>query len=168
MYYQQQLELDTALTEAQRLRRWEERLAWEQLDEAERALRYDELAASGALGALGLAGGFWGRRFGHMDHDLSYLRSVPLQRGVFGGPYRHSFARNPVLSQRYSPYLRRHRFRAYQQPIQPQSMPYRSQRLSSPAMAGLGLREQELMNRLRIAELRGTVFSFTRMEFEVD
>ncbi|GAA6013876.1 hypothetical protein JCM8202_000845 [Rhodotorula sphaerocarpa] len=161
-YYQQQLELDTALSEAQRLRRWEERLAWEELDEEARALRYHELAASGALGALGLAGGFWGRRFGGMDHDLSYLRSVPIARGLFGSPYRSSFARYPTLARRYSPYFSRHRLRAFQHPIGSHTFgnPYESQRISSIAGGvGLGLREQELRNRLRIAELRASLTS---------
>lgn len=94
-HYQQQLELDEALTEADRLQRWERRLAWEQLGEEERALRYRELAARNALGALGLGGGFWGRRFGGLDLDLSYLRSVPIRRGLFETPYRSRFTRYP-------------------------------------------------------------------------
>ena len=81
-HYQQQLELDEVWTEADRLQRWERRLAWEQLGEEERPLRYRELAARNALGALGLGGGFWGRRFGGLDLDLSYLRSVPIRRGL--------------------------------------------------------------------------------------
>ena len=101
-HYQQQLELDEALTEADRLQRWERRLAWEQLGEEERALRYRELAARNALGALGLGGGFWGRRFGGLDLDLSYLRSVPIRRGLFETPYRSMFTRYPGSRSRVS------------------------------------------------------------------
>lgn len=87
--------MDEALTEAERLQRWERRLAWEQLGEEERALRYRDLAARNALGALGLGGGFWGRRFGGLDLDFSYLRSVPIRRGLFETPYRARFTRYP-------------------------------------------------------------------------
>ncbi|GAA5976680.1 hypothetical protein JCM10908_005593 [Rhodotorula pacifica] len=157
-YFQQQLEMDRALTESQRLRRWENRLAWEQLDEEQRALRYRELAARNALGAIGLAGGFWGRRFGGMELDLSYLRSVPVQRGLFGASYRSAFARYPRLARRYSPYFSRRRLRAYDS-IYPHSHQHRydTPPISSLAGSGLGLRESELRNRLRIAELRASL-----------
>jgi hypothetical protein len=36
------------------------------------SVRYRDLAARNALGALGLGGGFWGRRFGGLDLDFSF------------------------------------------------------------------------------------------------
>lgn len=94
-HFQRSLELDYALDESERLRRWEERLAWEQLDEAERALRYSEYASTGALATLGLAEGWWGRRYGGANFDLSYLRDVPVSRGLFAPTYRSAFSRYP-------------------------------------------------------------------------
>ncbi|GEM07074.1 hypothetical protein Rt10032_c02g1091 [Rhodotorula toruloides] len=143
MYFQRQLDLDNALSESERLHRWEERLSWEQLSEEERALRYRELAATGSLGLLGLSRGFWGRRFGGRDLDLSYLRNVPLER---------------ALARRYSPYFSRSRFRGFGEPINP--MPgasYRSTRLSYGNGVGLSLREQELRSRLGVAEMRASL-----------
>jgi hypothetical protein len=166
------------LTEAERLQRWERRLAWEQLGEEERALRYRELAARNALGALGLGGGFWGRRFGGLDLDLTYLRSVPIRRGLFETPYRSRFSRYPRsfhdiarvssicermlspnlsrfradLARRYSPHFTRRGPRAFDPVL---SVPTQYLRSSPPLSEGSGLHEQELRNRLRIAELRG-------------
>lgn len=57
MHYQRQLEFDTALNEEERLRRWEDRLRWESLDEAERSLRYRSMEPY-HLSSLGLAGEF--------------------------------------------------------------------------------------------------------------
>ncbi|GAA5998711.1 uncharacterized protein JCM10292_007177 [Rhodotorula paludigena] len=169
MYFQRQLELDHALDESERLRRWEERLAWEQLNDEERALRYSELAAAGSLGMLGLAGGWWGRRYGGGSFDLSYLREVPLSRGLFGSPYRSAFTRHQGLARRYSPYFSRSRLRAFGgptglplggagMPIAPRpGASYHSRRLSLQNGAGLSLREQELRSRLRVAEMRASL-----------
>ncbi|GAA5921384.1 hypothetical protein JCM3775_003020 [Rhodotorula graminis] len=169
MHFQHQLELDYALDESERLRRWEERLAWEQLSDAERGLRYSEYASMGALGTLGLASGWWGRRYGGVSHDLSYLRQVPVQRGLFAPQYRSSFSRFPSLARQYSPYFSPQRLRAFGgaagsrmalggvggMPINPRSSaPYHSQRLSLSSGPGLSLREQELRSRLRVAEMR--------------
>lgn len=54
-HYQRQLEMDTALNEQERLRRWEERLRWEELDEAERSMRYRSMDPY-SLSSLGLSG----------------------------------------------------------------------------------------------------------------
>ncbi|BGP06406.1 hypothetical protein JCM10049v2_002228 [Rhodotorula toruloides] len=158
-YFQRQLDLDNALSESERLHRWEERLAWEELNEEERALRYRELAAAGSLGVLGLSSGFWGRRFGGRDLDLSYLRNVPLERGLFAPSYRSSFTRFPTLARRYSPYFSRNRFRGFAgPPINPlPSASYRSTRLSYGNGTGLSLREQDLRSRLRVAEMRASL-----------
>ncbi|GAA5901287.1 hypothetical protein JCM8208_002326 [Rhodotorula glutinis] len=172
MHFQHQLDHDYALDESERLRRWEERLAWEQLDDAERSLRYSEYASMGALGSLGLASGWWGRTYGGAAHDLSYLRQVPMQRGLFAPQYRSSFSRFPSLARRYSPYFSPQRLRAFGggggggrtalvgggMPINPRlSAPYHSQRLSLSSGAGLSLREQELRSRLRVAEMRASL-----------
>ncbi|KPV76615.1 uncharacterized protein RHOBADRAFT_42959 [Rhodotorula graminis WP1] len=172
MHFQHQLELDYALDESERLRRWEERLAWEQLSDAERGLRYSEYASMGALGTLGLASGWWGRRYGGVSHDLSYLRQVPVQRGLFAPQYRSSFSRFPSLARQYSPYFSPQRLRAFGgaagsrmalggvggMPINPRSSaPYHSQRLSLSSGPGLSLREQELRSRLRVAEMRASL-----------
>lgn len=55
MHYQRQLEMDRALSEQERLARWEERLRWEELDDAERQLRYRQMDAL-SLQRLGLSG----------------------------------------------------------------------------------------------------------------
>ncbi|BGP38335.1 hypothetical protein JCM10449v2_002266 [Rhodotorula kratochvilovae] len=166
MHYQHELDLDHALDESERLRRWEERLAWEQLDDDSRAMRYNELAAAGALGTLGLAGGWWGRRYGGGSYDLSYLRDVPLSRGLFAPTYRSAFTRYPTLARRYSPYFSPQRLRAFGgagaagMPINPRpGAPYQSRRLSRAGGAGLSLREQELRSRLRVADMRASLTS---------
>ncbi|GAA5954498.1 hypothetical protein JCM21900_005968 [Sporobolomyces salmonicolor] len=158
--YQRHLELDRELDEDERLKRWEERLRWEELDEEERAVRYRELDPY-RRSVLGLSDGFWGRRFGgRTDLDLSYLRQVPLQRGLFAPQYRSSFVRHPNLGRRYQPYFSRARLRAFARPppmINPRpSAAYTSRPLS---MSGgpLSLREQELRSRLRMAEVRASL-----------
>ncbi|GAA5976740.1 hypothetical protein JCM11641_005679 [Rhodosporidiobolus odoratus] len=161
MYFQRQLDLDTALSEQERLARWEERLAWEQLDEEQRLHRYREFDPY-TLNNLGISGGFWGRRFGgRNDLDLSYLRQVPMSRGLFSAPYREKFVRHQNLGRRYSPYFSRQRLRAFggsSMPVRPQSMaPYGSRRLSMGAGTGMSLRERELMGRLRVAEMRASL-----------
>ncbi|GAA6049038.1 hypothetical protein JCM3770_005451 [Rhodotorula araucariae] len=159
-----QLDLDQALDEAERLRRWEERLAWEELGAEARALRYREFAASGALGTLGLAGGWWGRKYGGWSYDLSYLREVPVSRGLFAPMYQSAFSRHPTLARRYSPYFSPQRLRAFggiaSMPIQPHlAAPYHSHRLSLADGTGLSIREQELRSRLRLAEVRASLTS---------
>ncbi|GAA5859334.1 hypothetical protein JCM8547_001989 [Rhodosporidiobolus lusitaniae] len=164
-YYQRQLDADRALSESERLARWESRLAWEQLSDSDRALRYAELDPY-TLSTLGLSGGFWGRRFGGRgDLDLSYLREVPVRRGLFRGPYRESFVRYPTLANRYSPYFSRQRFRGLSSastgvPIPPRpTAAYGSGRISAGQGRGMSLRERELMGRLRMAETRASLTS---------
>ncbi|GAA6027843.1 hypothetical protein JCM8097_001743 [Rhodosporidiobolus ruineniae] len=174
MHFQSHLALDTALSEQERLARWEARLAWEELDDAARHARYHELLRSDpyALENLGLAGGWWGRRFGGRDVDLGYLRQVPLRRGIFAGPYRERFVRHPTLGRRYTPYLSPTRLRGLSLPpgsfprtfggaavpVPPRpAAPYTSQRLSATAGMGVSLRERELLGRLRAAEMRASL-----------
>ncbi|BGP14272.1 hypothetical protein JCM10213_005836 [Rhodosporidiobolus nylandii] len=165
MYFQRQLDLDTALDEAERLRRWDSRLAWEALSEEERLRAYRTFDPY-HLRTLGLSGGFWGRRFGGRELDLSYLREVPLSRGLFGEGYRERFVRHPTLGRRYSPYFSRSRLGRglglglglSGVPVQPRpAAPYGSQRLSAGLGTGMSLRERELMGRLRVAEMRASL-----------
>lgn len=106
MYYQQQLQLDRALSEEERLARWEERLRWEELDDTERRMRYAQMAELDRR-RLGVAGGWYGRRFGGRNDDLGYLRNVRLQRGLFAGPYRGIFSRHRGLHNRFASYYSR-------------------------------------------------------------
>ncbi|GAA6021334.1 hypothetical protein JCM10207_002701 [Rhodosporidiobolus poonsookiae] len=166
-HYQHQLDLDTALSTEERLARWESRLAWEELDDAARAARYRELLRSDpyTLRSLGLYDGFWGRRFGGREVDLSYLREVPLGRGLFAAPYRERFVRHPTLGRRYSPYFSRSRLRAFagpgvDRPIQPYpAAPYASRRIGTDG--AMSLRARELVGRLRVAEMRAGLTSLS-------
>ncbi|GAA5838421.1 hypothetical protein JCM11251_004932 [Rhodosporidiobolus azoricus] len=167
MWFQRQLDLDTALSESERLHRWEERLAWEALDDSARAMRYREWMSSDPyrLTNLGLSGGWWGRRFGGVDVDLGYLREVPVRRGLFAPGYRERFTRYPTLGRRYSPLISRSRLRGFSglapsanMPIQPHpATTYGSQRISTMAGTGTSLRERELLGRLRVAEMRASL-----------
>ncbi|ORY88900.1 hypothetical protein BCR35DRAFT_329787 [Leucosporidium creatinivorum] len=170
LHYQRQLEMDTALNEQERLRRWEERLRWEELDEAERSMRYRSMDPY-ALSSLGLSGGFWGHRLGgRSDLDLGYLRNLNLTRGLFSAPYRSHFVRHANLGRRYMPYFSRSGLRPYAgrggfglggggglgRGMMRQVPP----RFGSRPIAGdgmLSLREQELRTRLRIAETRASL-----------
>lgn len=55
VYYQQQLETNRELDESERMRRWEERLRWEELGEEERRMRYSTMDPY-MLQTLGLSG----------------------------------------------------------------------------------------------------------------
>ncbi|GAA5892948.1 hypothetical protein JCM6882_006902 [Rhodosporidiobolus microsporus] len=168
MWFQHQLDLNHSLSEAERLQRWEQRLAWEALDDSARAMRYRELMASDPymLSNLGLSGGWWGRRFGGVDVDLGYLRDVPMRRGLFAPGYRERFMGHPTLGRRYSPLFSRQRLRGFSS-LAPGAVgpaiaarpaaPYASQRLSAVAGTGMSLRERELLGRLRVAEMRASL-----------
>ncbi|GAA5986240.1 hypothetical protein JCM5350_007596 [Sporobolomyces pararoseus] len=174
LYFQQQLELDQTLDELERLRRWEERLAWEELEEEERLRQY-QFSDEYRLSRLGLSDGFWSRRFGgRQGVDLSHLRSVPIRRGLFSAPYRSTFVRYPNLGRRYQPYFSRSAFQAYHETPQPYDRHYRG---SYPSLAhssasptlldgttSSNLRIQELSNLLRLAELRASSPSLSPFE----
>ncbi|GAA5828892.1 hypothetical protein JCM5353_004013 [Sporobolomyces roseus] len=169
IYYQLQLETDRTLDEAERMRRWEERLAWEELEEGER-MRYYHSSDPYRLSCLGLSDGFWGRRFGNrQDLDLSHLRSIPLRRGLFSSPYRSSFVQYPNLGRRYQPYFSRSSFRAFQPRSSSLSSYHRIDPLqaasysSTPISRGgsMSVRNQELSSRLRMAELRASLTSLS-------
>ncbi|GAA6059317.1 hypothetical protein JCM10212_005897 [Sporobolomyces blumeae] len=182
LWFQRQLELDHTLSEAERLRRWEARLAWEELEEEERLARYRSYDHD-HLSSLGLADGFWARRFGNRhDLDLSHLRTVPIRRGIFDPLYRRSFMSRPGLGRRYQPLFSRsrlvglsssqRRLSSYLPPhgaldtITPTpAAHYRSSLIEKqpgaygPSGAVGNVRTQELMSRLRIAELRASLTS---------
>ncbi|GAA5946453.1 hypothetical protein JCM3765_000250 [Sporobolomyces pararoseus] len=165
LYFQQQLELDHTLDEVERLRRWEERLAWEELEDEERLRQY-QLSDQYRLTRLGLSDGFWSERFGGRQVDLSHLRSVPIRRGLFSAPYRSTFVHYPNLGRRYQPYFSRSALRAYHPAPQsfdrhfPSGYPGPSLGYSPgspsllPGSSSSSLRIQELSNRLRAAEIR--------------
>ncbi|GAA5906141.1 uncharacterized protein JCM6883_005456 [Sporobolomyces salmoneus] len=164
LYFQQQLELDHTLDEIERMRRWEERLEWEELEEEERLRQY-QLSDLNRLSRLGLDNGFWSRRFGGRQVDLSHLRSVPIRRGLFSTPYRSSFVRHPTLGRRYQPYFSRSALRAYRPSrIQPSSSAsygnYPRHDHSAYAIS-TDLRNQDLISRLRIADLRASLASIS-------
>ncbi|KAK4699010.1 hypothetical protein P7C70_g7256, partial [Phenoliferia sp. Uapishka_3] len=172
MYYQRQLEQDRALSEQERLARWEERLRWEEMEDSERRLRYAQMDAR-SLDRLGLQGGWYGRRFGGRQVDLSYLREVPLQRGLFAAPYRATFSRHRGLLGRFSPFYSRNHIHGYGRGVgvggygvPPRigmggGMGYpRGGAVgygSRPLGAGMSLKAQELRTRLRIAETRAAL-----------
>ncbi|KAM0754748.1 hypothetical protein T439DRAFT_352736 [Meredithblackwellia eburnea MCA 4105] len=112
LYYQQQLQLDRALTEQERLARWEERLAWEELDDAQRRARYLSMDPY-SLRRLGLYDGWYGRQLGGRDVDMSYLRGVNLSRGLFSSPYRNVFSRHRGLQGRFASFWSPSRIRGY-------------------------------------------------------
>lgn len=63
--YEEQLRLAADLDETERLRRWRDRLAFEELAESERLRRYQVMAEEERL-RLGLIGSsWWARRYGH-------------------------------------------------------------------------------------------------------
>ncbi|KAI5479057.1 hypothetical protein MNV49_004339 [Pseudohyphozyma bogoriensis] len=155
MYYQNQLESDRLLDESERLRRFEERLAWEQLADSERHSRWATMDALQRQ-RLGLTGGWWARRYENPNLDLSYLRSVPLQRGVFSTPYRNVFSRYRGLHSRFSPYLSRNAIIPYRSG----GVGYRGPAVaygSRPIAAGPSLQNQQLRMRLRMAETRASM-----------
>lgn len=171
MSYSRQLELDQALSDAERQRRFEERLAWEEMEESERARKWRimDLDSRRRLGVHGtihftiqhsdvlfadhfsLTVGWWGSHYG-TPLDLTYLRrSVPLTRGIFSTPFRALFSRHQGLTSRFSPYLSRGAIRGYSADGARFSS-YEPTPLSAP---GLDLRTSELQTRLRLAQTRG-------------
>ncbi|KAL8277814.1 hypothetical protein RQP46_009797 [Phenoliferia psychrophenolica] len=143
MYYQRQLELDQALSEQERLARWEDRLAWEELDDAERRLRYAQMDAR-SLDRLGLRGGWYGQRFGGLNVDLGYLRNVNLGRGLFAAPYRSRFSHHRGLLGRFGEYITPAHIHGYGgRPV--------------VAPVGVGLGARSIPTRLRMAETRASL-----------
>ncbi|KAG0150239.1 hypothetical protein CROQUDRAFT_652661 [Cronartium quercuum f. sp. fusiforme G11] len=74
------LRSDAILSEHERLRRWQERLAWEELNELERANRWRQMSLMRRR-ELGLGhGSYWGSRFGSLplDHTLGYVHPFPI------------------------------------------------------------------------------------------
>jgi len=67
--YEENLRMAADLDEAERLRRWRDRLAFEELVESERLRRYQLMAEEERL-RLGLIGSsWWARRYGHHHHS---------------------------------------------------------------------------------------------------
>ncbi|KAK4058412.1 hypothetical protein OIO90_000570 [Microbotryomycetes sp. JL221] len=165
MYYQRQLELDQAIDEAERLRRWQDRLRWEALDDAQRHLQYQAMDPY-RRSCLGLSSGYWGAHYGGQHGvDLGYLRGLSLARGVFSSPYRSMWSRFPSLSRRYGPHLNRPPIRHHRQFARPRRTTladFRSRSLSNDA--ALSLRDEELRLRLRIAETRASLTSLSPAE----
>ncbi|GAA5840688.1 hypothetical protein JCM3766R1_000510 [Sporobolomyces carnicolor] len=138
--------------------------------EEDARLRQYQLYNTRYLARLGLSDGFWGRRFGGRPVELSYLRSVPLRRGLFSAPYRSRFARHRTIGRRYQPYLSRpSRFAAQSLPprasssYRPYPMP-QALEPRGPSPSSLDFRTRELTGRLRIAELQASLASLSPVE----
>lgn len=100
-HYQRQLEMDTALNEQERLRRWEERLRWEELDEAERSMRYRSMDPY-ALSSLGLSGSF--EPF-VLFRRARHSTSLPHRR-ILGPPSRRKERSRPRIPSQPQPHPR--------------------------------------------------------------
>ncbi|KAM0788395.1 hypothetical protein ACM66B_001533 [Microbotryomycetes sp. NB124-2] len=186
MHYQRQLELDTALHDSERMRRWEERLRLEALNDVERRLRYQTMEPM-LRSRLGLTTGYWSSQYGGWLHgqDLGYLRNLTLRRGLFSTPFRRSWLQYPTLQQRFMPYLSRSTRsppRQYNRPRRASTTGYvaaqsvlpnqqmnfhsqpqfRSRSLSNDS--AYGMREHELQLLLRNAELRASLTSLNPTE----
>ncbi|PLW14004.1 hypothetical protein PCANC_04890 [Puccinia coronata f. sp. avenae] len=80
--YEENLRMTADLDEAERLRRWRDRLAFEELAESERLRRYQLMAEEERL-RLGLIGSsWWARRYGH--HHSHNGRLTPSLGGTGG------------------------------------------------------------------------------------
>ncbi|CAH7668624.1 hypothetical protein PPACK8108_LOCUS3147, partial [Phakopsora pachyrhizi] len=82
LQYEEQLRLAADLDESERLRRWRDRLEFEELAESERTRRYELMAEEERL-RLGLIGSsWWARRYGHRYSPTSV-------HGIGGGWKNH-------------------------------------------------------------------------------
>ncbi|MBW0468814.1 hypothetical protein O181_008529 [Austropuccinia psidii MF-1] len=97
--YEENLRLAADLSEAERLRRWQERLRFEELNEAERIRRYELMAEEERL-RLGLMGSsWWARRYGSGRSHLSgSLNRVGMWKDYYANRLRRWSSKRLPLS----------------------------------------------------------------------
>ncbi|KAI9601684.1 hypothetical protein H4Q26_001517 [Puccinia striiformis f. sp. tritici PST-130] len=89
--YEENLRLAADIDETERLRRWRDRLAFEELAESERLRRYELMAEEERL-RLGLIGSsWWARRYGH--HHSHNGRHTPSLAGGWKNSYGNRLRR---------------------------------------------------------------------------
>ncbi|OAV93235.1 hypothetical protein PTTG_12504 [Puccinia triticina 1-1 BBBD Race 1] len=91
--YEMMLRLDLALDEGERILRWRERLAWEELSLAERRLRWEqmEMMERSRLG-LGM-GSFWGHQLGGLPINSTFGYATP----ILAEQVMSSYGRAPIM-----------------------------------------------------------------------
>lgn len=96
--YEEALRFASDLSEAERLRRWRDRLAFEELAEAERTRRYELMAEEERL-RLGLIGkAWWARRYGSRHHGRHTPTILGGWRDHYGDRLRRWTANRLPLS----------------------------------------------------------------------
>lgn len=98
--FEMMLRLDLALDEGERMLRWRERLAWEELSQMERLLRWQQMDMMDRC-RLGIGmGSFWGNQLGGFPIDSTFGYVSPIIAQQFIDPY----GRAPIMGVLDSPH----------------------------------------------------------------